>query len=359
MATDRWERIEQQGRKKTRVRTKDYGKGLRWEVRYRDAAGRSCRKRFAYKDEALDFEAQLRMSPRIRASRTTVASLWEPWLAGKRDLKPKTLDSYRSAYGKHISPTLGGRLISSMTASATREWFGQIGSRDSARIALVVLSGMLDIAVQDEMLPTNPARNLKGGQTKRRAVDTLTDKQIKTLARALAPYDLPFWVLVSCGLRFGEMAALSARSVVRYKGADGTERTKLLIDRNVQRAGGQVVYVTPKSGRPREVPCPEWLAAKLPKKGDPLLTDPAGGVWLSDGPWRDLWSAARTKAGLPGLHIHDLRHTYAARQIEAGTELKTLQYVMGHAHLSITVDLYGSMARPSLDQVADISGRTA
>ena len=40
----------------------------------------------------------------------------------------------------------------------------------------------------------------------------------------------------------------------------------------------------------------------------------------------------------------------------AGTDLKTLQVVMGHAHLSITTDLYGAMAAPK-PRIADISGQ--
>ena len=45
-------------------------------------------------------------------------------------------------------------------------------------------------------------------------------------------------------------------------------------------------------------------------------------------------------AGVKRLSMHSLRHTYATRCIEAGMRPKTLQEILGHAHLSTTMDLY-------------------
>ncbi|MDD6794075.1 MAG: tyrosine-type recombinase/integrase, partial [Clostridiaceae bacterium] len=38
--------------------------------------------------------------------------------------------------------------------------------------------------------------------------------------------------------------------------------------------------------------------------------------------------------------FHDLRHTYATRLFELGEEPKTVQKLLGHANLSITMDTY-------------------
>ncbi len=38
--------------------------------------------------------------------------------------------------------------------------------------------------------------------------------------------------------------------------------------------------------------------------------------------------------------MHTLRHTFATRCIESGMKPKTLQNILGHANISMTMDLY-------------------
>ena len=46
------------------------------------------------------------------------------------------------------------------------------------------------------------------------------------------------------------------------------------------------------------------------------------------------------KAGIDRFSMHVLRHTYATRCIEAGMRPKTLQMLLGHSNISITMNLY-------------------
>lgn len=43
---------------------------------------------------------------------------------------------------------------------------------------------------------------------------------------------------------------------------------------------------------------------------------------------------------LPGISAHTLRHTGCTRMAESGMDIKALQYIMGHATLSMTMDIY-------------------
>ncbi len=38
--------------------------------------------------------------------------------------------------------------------------------------------------------------------------------------------------------------------------------------------------------------------------------------------------------------MHTLRHTFATRCIETGMKPKTLQMILGHSKISVTMDLY-------------------
>lgn len=58
-----------------------------------------------------------------------------------------------------------------------------------------------------------------------------------------------------------------------------------------------------------------------------------------------------TKNGLPPIHIHSLRHTYATLLIAAGTNLQTVAKRLGHANTTTTSKIY-SHAIKSADEAA-------
>ena len=46
------------------------------------------------------------------------------------------------------------------------------------------------------------------------------------------------------------------------------------------------------------------------------------------------------KAEIQNFSMHTLRHTFATRCIEAGMRPKTLQQILGHSSINITMNLY-------------------
>ena len=53
---------------------------------------------------------------------------------------------------------------------------------------------------------------------------------------------------------------------------------------------------------------------------------------------------AATRAGLPGVGLHTLRHTAATMMLYAGIPMATVSRIMGHASIQVTVDLYGHVS---------------
>ncbi|MHB0870069.1 MAG: tyrosine-type recombinase/integrase [Chloroflexota bacterium] len=55
--------------------------------------------------------------------------------------------------------------------------------------------------------------------------------------------------------------------------------------------------------------------------------------------WRR-FSKVRTELGLPGLRLHDLRHSTATLLLSLGVYPKVAQEILGHSQIRITLHLY-------------------
>lgn len=78
-----------------------------------------------------------------------------------------------------------------------------------------------------------------------------------------------------------------------------------------------------------------------------------------------VWSRLRTKAALPHLRIHDLRHQYASFLVNSGRTLYEVQQILGHSDPSVT-QRYAHLSSKSLQEAANSasvviqgSGKTA
>jgi integrase len=50
------------------------------------------------------------------------------------------------------------------------------------------------------------------------------------------------------------------------------------------------------------------------------------------------------QAGLPNIRIHDARHTFATIMLELGESPKTVQTMLGHSRVGITLDIYSHVS---------------
>lgn len=97
---------------------------------------------------------------------------------------------------------------------------------------------------------------------------------------------------------------------------------------------------TTKTGVPRYVPLSQAavdIIEKLPRwEGCPYLV-PNPRTRKPYVSFKRAWETARDAAGLPGLRIHDLRHSAASLMANAGVDLYTIGKVLGHADHASTM----------------------
>lgn len=147
--------------------------------------------------------------------------------------------------------------------------------------------------------------------------------------------DIGILICLYMGLRIGELCAL--------KWSDVDFENKVIHIRGTQsRIDGKLTITTPKSKASiRAIPIPNILLDKLKehKNNDKYLLSNKGGM-VEVRAYRRRFKALLKTSNLPDIKFHALRHTFSSRALEVGMDYKTLSEILGHASVSITMDLY-------------------
>jgi integrase len=64
------------------------------------------------------------------------------------------------------------------------------------------------------------------------------------------------------------------------------------------------------------------------------------GRFLNPGPASQLFDRIVRRTDLPGIRVHDLRHTHASLLVAAGVPIKVVRERLGHAHPAFTIHTY-------------------
>nr|WP_254704687.1 site-specific integrase [Rhodococcus pyridinivorans] len=228
----------------------------------------------------------------------------------------------------------------------------ETSSAATVRKNVGVLSQILDQAVEDSRIVSNPATGLDLPRIEHEERRYLSPHQVDLLAKAAEAHAVLVYTLAYCGLRFGEAAALTVADV-------NLDRGRLRIHRSATVVDGKVVVSSTKSNKGRDVPLPQFLADMLSEhiKSRPsdtlVFPDSRGGYLRANNVRRRWWDRAVKASGVAeGLTPHELRHTAASLAISAGANIKTLQRMLGHASAALTLDRYGHLFDDDLGMVA-------
>ena len=243
------------------------------------------------------------------------------------NIRPKTCAEYRderlktvSAYSVHQEFAL----LSHLYETARKEW-GLLGLR-------------------------NPVKNIFQPKIPRGRQRFLTDEQCRDLLWSCAlrrDRRLYYYVLLllHSGMRPGEASG------IRWTQVDLEART--------------IHLPKTKNSDPRTVPMTATAAAGLAElkkiglgRGLVFTRLPEDVVekriTTGDGIMRESWKKARIEAGLPGLHLHDLRHTAATHLIRAGVEVRILAEICGWRVLQMAMRYTHDLSEAAIAAIATI-----
>lgn len=344
----------------------------RYLVRYRKPDGTQTKKRgFTRKKDAEDWlhdieGAKLRgeFIP-VSAGRARLSTLYPGWLAAKRvHCTPGWVVDLDTSWRTHVQDRWGQTPVGQVRAGDIQEWIAELSERRSPTIVIRahgVLAGILDDAVRDGKIRTNPARGARLPRKRSARSRYLTHEQVQTVAEA-SGHELLVYVLAYCGLRWGEATSLRVRDV-------NLLRRRIAVTRAVRYIRGEGFTIGETKGKEnRTVPLPGFLAGMLEDavadaEGPEALLFPAprseylrqpGKSPVVDGRKTKVkwWERALDAAGVEWMTPHDLRHTAASLAVSAGASVKAVQTMLGHKSAAMTLDVYSDLFDSDLDDVA-------
>ncbi|MGF1662837.1 MAG: tyrosine recombinase XerC [Kineosporiaceae bacterium] len=289
----------------------------------------------------------------------TVAAVAEVWWAdvaaavAAGEKSPTTGELYRYRLDRQVLPGLGGVRLRELSVSRVDGFLRAVAERhgpSTAKSTRAVLSGVLGLAVRHDALAVNLVRDASPVRRPAKHRDALTVEQLRDLRARLArdavavDRDLPDLVdmLIATGLRIGETTAITWPSLDLDAGTVEVRGTVIRV-----KGEGLVVKQQPKSRHGwRVVELPSWALDMLRRRqgrdDNPwsvVFPSPAG--MLRDpkntaGDLREAFDAA----GYPGVTSHTFRRTVATLMDMAGLSARAAADQLGHAHVSMTTDVY-------------------
>lgn len=329
-----------------------------WRVRWYDVTGRQRSRSFKTKTLAEKWERQVRtdtdrgLPTATRATRHTVRTWADEWLASAHNLREGGRDLYRRDLERHILPALGDLSLARLTPDDIDRFLAGRADAGHAPASLHrywrTLRRMLNVAVDRDIIPRSPLRKVAAPRVPQTEMRFLTADRLEALAVAAklrdkdgnVTCDYGPMVLVAGwgGLRWSELVGLRPAAIE----AGGVRVTGQLID------GRR--WEEPKGNAHRFVSLPPSVMDLLVPMSDELVFTSPSGRPVNHSNWRQrVLGPAKAAAGVdPGFRPHDLRHTAVALAIATGAHPKAIQARMGHSSIQVTLDRYGHLF-PEID----------
>jgi integrase len=287
------------------------------------------------KGEAMEMERKLRRELETRSNPSAKAPMFGEFATdfletyARANNKPSEFESKKQILNQHLSPwfselrldELGDEDIEAYKAAKL-----ELGlAAKTVNNHLAVLGKMGNVAVEWKRISFFPKVKLL--KLPPQEFDFLTFEEARALVKHAGAWAEMIIVALNTGMRMGELLGLRGKDVLP---------DKIIVRQSI--VMGKVT--SPKSHKPREIPTNKRARAALDgfldETREHVFRD-ADGAGLTRGACkRPLWSACK-RAGLRRIGWHVLRHTFASHLAMIGVPLKTIQELLGHSDIRMTM----------------------
>lgn len=247
---------------------------------------------------------------------------------------------------RRIRDVFGGKRLNEITRHQIQDFHSSVKveglSPASADHHLKLIRHSLNLAVEWEILDKNPAAGIRQFNEDNKVEHYLDDEELQRLVSVLRANDPPMvcqvaLFLLSTGARLSEALNADWAHIDRRSGV------------------WRIPATNSKSKRVRSIPLNESAIQVLDQlgtegKSDHLFINLKTGGRLTV--VNKVWGRLRTKAGLPHLRLHDLRHQFASFLVNAGHTIYEVQKILGHSDTKVT-ERYAHLSLKTLEKAAN------
>jgi site-specific recombinase XerD len=339
-----------------------------WRLTESDPYPKGKRKDISLREKEKEVEKALRNAVATSGGNMTVLELVQKYISQKRGVKHNTQANYNFVINVIKKEDFGAKRIDKIKLSDAKTWLIKLQDDGRGYSSIHSIRGVVrpafQMAVDDDLINKNPfefqlATVVVNDSVTREAI---TRKQQREFLRFIkedkhfCKYYDGIYILFHTGLRVSEFVGLTINDIEFDK-----ERIK--VDHQLQRTRNMKYEIlTPKTEKgERYVPMQKDVAdcfrriiqyRKHPKI-EPMIDGYSGFLFLdkNDMPmvalhWEKYFQHIREKYNsiykvqMPCITPHVCRHTFCSNMAKSGMNPKTLQYIMGHSDIGVTLNTY-------------------
>lgn len=342
-----------------------------WRLESTDKIPQGKRQCVALRDKIKMLQKDLDDGIAVKGNGLTILQLVEKYTAQKKGVRLSTKSIYNYVIQILKGDPFGARYIDKVKLSDAKEWFVKLQANGKSYGTIRSIRGVIkpafQMAVDDDLIRKNPfsfslATIVVNDSASREAI---TEEQEKVFLEFVNSdghfrkhYDA-IYILFNTGLRISEFCGLT-RSDIDF------ESNKIRVDHQLLRRSENhhmkvIIERTKTNSGVRYIPMTEKVSEcfkRIIKRRDEFSNEPVidglqgflflsnRGIPLDASRWQDYFQNICEKYNrtheepMPKVTPHVCRHTFCSKMAKNGMNPKTLQYIMGHSNISITMNTY-------------------
>lgn len=340
-----------------------------WRLDHNDRMVDGKRKDVSLREKEKEIQANQFKQIATNGDDMTVLELVEKYIATKTGVRPTTEAGYRTVINWLKKDPFGKKLIHTVRISDAKTWLIHLQKKEGKSYSSIhtirgVLRPAFRLALDDDIIRKNPfdfmlVNVVVNDSVTREAITRDEERKFLKFVKEdnhFSKYYEGIYILFKTGLRISEFCGLTI-SDIDFKNHTINVNHQLQKRSNI----GYYIEDTKTTSGERVLPMTKdveecfktIIANRKAPKVEPLVDGVSGFLYFDkDGStmyslhWEHYFKHILQKYNkiykiqMPKITPHVCRHTYCSNMSRAGMNPKTLQYLMGHADISVTLNTY-------------------